>query len=100
MYWNLTDKDRLFEAFVLAQESKLMGKFLEDILTEHEMKECILRLKALCMLYDGATYKNVRLITGFSPATTARLAEKLKNNEGGITKVIRKFKRLGPAYRD
>lgn len=100
MYWNITDKERFLQAFELANNRKLLENFLFDLFTEKEMQQCIIRLKAACLLYDGASYEQIRLVTKLSPATIARISKRFKNKECGFSKIISKFASKGPAYLD
>lgn len=59
MYWNISDKQRLLIAFTLANNPKLLEKFLADILTEKEIRDCEIRLKALCLIHDGASHAQI-----------------------------------------
>ena len=100
MYWNLTDKDRLIKAFTFADNPKLMGKFLAEILSEKDIKKCEMKLNAMCMLHDLATYKSVEQFTRLSPTTVSRLSKVVNNRESGFREIIKKFKKQGPAYFD
>lgn len=100
MYWNLTDKDRLTKAFTLADNPKLMGKFLAEILSEKDIKKCEVKLTALCMLHDLATYKNVEQFTGLSPTTISQLSKVVNNEDSGFRQIIKMLKKQGPAYFD
>jgi uncharacterized protein YerC len=100
MYWNLTDKERFLEALNLADSPKLREELLTDLMSEKEFKDCILRLKVMCMLNDGATWKQIQGITGMSSRTIMHLNRKVRNPDGGFRKILKKFKKLGPAYFD
>lgn len=100
MYWNITDKERLVIAFTLAENPEVMEKFLHDLLTENEIKTCETRLRAMCMLKDLASYRQIEKMTGLSSATIARLAKKVDAREGGFQKIIKKFKKQGKPYFD
>ena len=101
MYWNLTEKERLVTAFTLAASDKeLMENFLNDLLTEKELKELIMRLHIMCLLKDCASYKKISEYTGASPSTIARLAKKVDKRKSGFQEIIRKFEKLGKAYSD
>lgn len=93
MYWNLDDKDRLFTAFELADHPKLMREFLNNFLTKKEIEFFALRLKAMCMIKDCATYEQIRLMTGLSPTTIARLSKIMADRDCGTQKIIKKFTR-------
>lgn len=101
MYWNITDKNRLIVALGIADKQGLYKDFLAELLTKEELEACVTRLKAMCMLYDGATYIQVRDLLGLSPSTISRLAKVVKNNKSGFLKIMRKFEDMGnPEYFD
>ncbi len=103
MYWNITDKERLLQAFeIAASNRKLLESFLNDLFTEKEIKQNEMRLKVACMLYDIASYKKIRDFSGLGPSTIARLSKKLDNQDSGFSKIIQKFlsKGKGRAYFD
>ncbi|MDP3962772.1 MAG: Trp family transcriptional regulator [bacterium] len=100
MYWNITDKERLYQAFELANNRKLLENFLSDILTEKEMEQCIKRLKAACLIHDCASYTQIHLMTKLSPSTIARLSKRFNKQDCGFSQIIKKFlsKGNGRAY--
>ncbi len=98
MYWNMDDKERLVTALTLADSQDLMERFLEDLLTEEEIKTCIQRLRVMFLIQDGAPYKTISSMTGLAPATIARLVKKSNNIDGGFYEIREKFLKKGPAY--
>lgn len=100
MYWNLTDKQRFTTAFILANKPALIQDFLSDILTEKEIDLCSNRLKAMCLLHDGASYKEIENITGLSSATISRLSKIVNSKNSGFNKIIKRFKEFGEPYFD
>lgn len=101
MYWNLTDKERLVKSLELAASNHMLFKdFLSDIMTEKEILTCEIRLKAMCLLYDGASYSQIRNITGFSTATIARLSKIAFNRKSSFRKIIEEFKKISKPYFD
>jgi uncharacterized protein YerC len=103
MYWNITDKERLLQAFEIASSNrKMLEAFLSDILTEKEIEQNSNRLKVACMLYEGTSYKRIRNSSHLSPSTIARLSKKLDNKDSGFSKIIKKFvsKGKGRSYFD
>lgn len=100
MYWNLTDRDRLIKALLLADNEKLMNDFLSDLLTEEEFKMLVNRLKVMCLLKDAAPYSSIRKITGFSETTISRISKKIRNWEGGFQSVIKKFTKSKRKYNE
>ncbi len=98
MYWNITDEERLFMAFELADNPKLLKLFLKDFLTKKEIESFVIRLKAMCMIKEVATYENIRMITGLSPQTISRLTKIMKDRDCGVQQVIKKFEKKGRPY--
>lgn len=99
MYWNVSDKERLLRAFELADNRNLLEKLLADLLTENERQQCETRLKAACMINDGATYKQIRSITNLSPSTIARLSKAFRGENAALPKIIKKLlSKGGVAY--
>ncbi len=99
MYWNYTDKERLLHALQLADKPGLLLGFLSEILTPKELKACIMRLKALCLLNDGLSYSQIQKATGLSSRTIARISREYTKN-GSSQKILRKFKNEGKTYTD
>ena len=91
MYWNITDEARLIEAFKIASLNALTQIFLDDLLTKKEIQNCVMRLKAACMLRDGATYKEIEEFTEFTSITISKIAKIMKDKEGGFQKVLYKM---------
>jgi uncharacterized protein YerC len=91
MYWNLDDKERLYQAFELADSRDLLINLLQDLLTEKEIEQCVLRLKVACLIHDGASYTEIMRIAKISPATIARLSRQLQEKGSGLLQIIKKF---------
>ena len=100
MYWNISDEERLVQAFMLSQTPEVTRKFLDDILTPREKETLTRRLKAACLIKEGASYKQIEEITGLSSATIAWIAKKIGNKKGGFRAILRKFTAEHPAYFD
>jgi uncharacterized protein YerC len=102
MYWNISDEERFYQAFELASCRRLLINLLYDLLTEKEMERCILRLKAACLLNDGASYTEIAKVTKLSPTIIARLSKQLQEEDSGFSEIIQKFlsKGGGQSYFD
>lgn len=102
MYWNLNDEERLYHAFELANSRQLLIDLLYDLLTENELEQCKLRLKAACLLHDGASYTQITKATKLSPTVIARITKQLDEKDSGFSKIIEKFlsKGRGKSYFD
>jgi TrpR-related protein YerC/YecD len=87
----MTDKERLIQALLLADNKKLMQDFLNDLFTEKEFKSLTIRFKAMCLLKDAAPYSTVHSATKLSPTTISRLSKKIRDWDGGFQTVIQKF---------
>ena len=102
MYWNISDEERLYQAFELATDRRLLVDFLYDLLTDKEMEQCINRLKTACLLNDGASYTEIAKVTKLSPTIIARLSKQLQEEDSGFSQILEKFlsKGRGDAYFD
>jgi uncharacterized protein YerC len=100
MYWNLNDKERFFKAIELADSPEMREKLLSELLTKRELESCITRLKAMFLLNDGPTWKQIEKSTGHSSKTLSWLSKIIRDKESGFYFVLRKFKKLGPSYFD
>jgi uncharacterized protein YerC len=102
MYWNINDKERLYQAFELADDRQLLIDLLYDLLTENELEQCKLRLKTACLLHDGASYTQITKTTKLSPTVIARIAKQLDEKDSGFSQIIEKFlsKSDGQSYFD
>lgn len=69
MHWKLTDNQRLLTAIMLADTPDLLQNLLIDLLTQDEFNACATRLTTMCLLHDGASYKEIQNITGMSSKT-------------------------------
>jgi len=100
MYWNINDEERLFQAFELANNRRLLVDLLHDLLTEKEIEQCILRLRVACLIHDGASYTEIKKIVKIGPSTIARLSRQLQEKDSGLLQIIKKFlvKGNGEAY--
>ncbi|MFA6294931.1 MAG: Trp family transcriptional regulator [Candidatus Paceibacterota bacterium] len=95
MHWNLTSKDRLLTAIRFAEEYKFLEKFLLELLTKKEMRLLSNRLEIMCLLYDGASYKQIEKTFSYSSATVAKLAKIVNNKESHFHMVMTMFKDRG-----
>jgi len=65
-----------------------MRSFIQDILTEHEIRRCAHRLYAARMLSLGASYEFLSEKTGLSSATISKIAKQLKKRDGGYNQIL------------
>lgn len=102
MYWNINDEERFYQALELATSRHLLVNLLYDLLTEKEIKQCILRLKVACLLHDGASYTEINKVVKIGPSTIARLSKQLKEKDSGLLQIIKRFlsKGRGESYFD
>lgn len=77
---------------MLADEPDLLQNFLIDILTQDEFNACAMRLKVMCLLHEGESYKEIQNITGMSSKTISRLSENVYDKESGFNEIIIKLK--------
>jgi TrpR-related protein YerC/YecD len=85
---NTTEVCNLFDAIVSIKTREECERFLRDALTEKEISEVALRLKAARMLRGGSSYSEVRAETGMSTATVSRVNKALELGEGGYALVL------------
>ncbi len=100
MYWNYPDKERLVQAFVLAENTHLIRDLLKDLLTKKEIDSLANRLHAACLLYDGAPYSQIEQMTQLSSKTISGISRKLIDKRGGFQQIIKKFNPHGRRYFD
>lgn len=83
--------DELVEAFMLLATAEETGRFLRDLLTENELKECANRWKAARMLRSGESYADIAQATGLSSTTIARVSKWLNSGKGGYGIILERL---------
>ena len=98
MDWNNSDRDRLIQAFKLADSEHLLKSFLSDLLTEKEISLCVRRFKAAALIVEGTPYVHIQWMTGLSSATISKISKQLANKKGGFHEILDKLNPYGKRY--
>ena len=98
MSWNTTDSERLIKALMTATgRPDIMRTFLDDLLTEREISDCVQRMTIAYWHSLQTPYSNIQKITGASSATIARIA-KLYDKKGGFNAALKRINPRRPGY--
>ena len=92
-YLNSKDVKNLFAAFLSLKNEEECKMFLQDILTEAELKEFSNRWKVAQMLDEKISYEEISKETGMSSTTIARISKWLTNGMGGYRLVLSRKKK-------
>lgn len=90
--WNNEKTKDLIKAILALKNKKEAQAFLRDLLTEKELIEFGNRWKAVNMLGEEISYKNIAQDTGLSSRTIARISKWLKNGKGGYGLILKRLK--------
>ena len=88
------DIEILIDTFLMSENSLEVSAFLQDLLTEREIKEFANRWKVARMLSDKISYQKIEDETGMSSTTIARISKWLQNGAGGYKIMLEKIKNL------
>ena len=91
-YLSNEDTKALYKAILSLKTKEECKKFLQDLLTEKEIKEFTNRWKVARMLDKKVSYEKIANETGMSSTTIARIQKWLINGMGGYRLIL---KRLG-----
>jgi TrpR-related protein YerC/YecD len=91
MNWELKENKRLIKAILALETAEEAKRFLRDLMTEGEIKECAKRLQTAEMLVDKIPYSVIEKETGFSSTTVARVSKWLNGKQGGYRAMINKL---------
>lgn len=75
----------------LDRETDLV-RFLEDLLSEAELREFRNRWRAACLLDSGTSYLEIESETGLSSTTIARVSKCIRGEKGGYRLALKKLK--------
>lgn len=89
--WDNKKTEDLIEAILTLKNKKQAKAFLRDLLTEKELIEFGNRWRAVNMLEDNISYKNIAKETGLSSRTIARISKWLNNGQGGYKLILSKI---------
>lgn len=98
--WDNANCAELGEVLANTSDIATMRKFLTDLLTEKEITEISVRLRAAQMLCNGAKYDAVISETKLSSRTVARISKWLKSGSGGYTDVLKTIPHTQPVRAD
>lgn len=82
--------DELVEAFASLGEPSTVAAFLKDLCTSAELDAMGQRLQVARLVDEGVPYQEISRRTGASTATVTRVAQWLRNGEGGYQAVLQK----------
>lgn len=88
-----SDIDDLYRAISRLESVEECRKFLRDLLTETEIRECAERWKAAQLLAAGVPYTSIERETGLSSRTIARVHRWLKQGKGGYSMMLRRLQK-------
>jgi Trp operon repressor len=74
------------------KDSKLMDKFLEDILTPAEYEEVVTRWQIIKLLTQGMPQREIAAYLKVSIAKITRGSRELRDKNGGFWRVLKKNK--------
>ncbi len=98
--WDSIDGERLIRAFRLAETPNILRLFLDDLLTEKELNLFIRRLQAAYLLSLGTPYSFVKISTGLSQTTIARISKQLRDKRAGYNEILIRLNPNGFRYFD
>jgi len=82
--------DELVEAFVSLGDAATVAAFLKDLCTSAELDAMGQRLQVARLVGESVPYQEISRRTGASTATVTRVAQWLRNGEGGYQAVLQK----------
>ncbi len=80
--------DSLYEGVLLLKNIKEARAFFRDLCTLGELQEFSERFEVVKLVDEGVPYREIAKRTGVSTATITRVAQWLKNGEGGYRLVL------------
>lgn len=84
--------DSLYEGVLLLKNVKECRAFFRDLCTLGELQEMSERFEVARLIDEGVPYREIAERTGVSTATITRVAQWLKNGEGGYRLVLDRLK--------
>lgn len=85
--------NELYEAILTLKTAKECRAFFRDLCTMGELQELSERFEVVKMVDAGVPYREIAAQTGVSTATITRVAQWLKNGEGGYRLVLDRLKK-------
>jgi TrpR-related protein YerC/YecD len=91
--WRTIETQELFEAILSLRTVDEAERFFRDLCTLAELEALTHRWQAARLLDQGLPYHEVAARTGASTTTVTRVAQWLRNGEGGYELALRRSKR-------
>lgn len=91
MNWKKPEYKQLIAALLTLKSPSEAEFFLQDLLTEGEIREFAKRLETATMLLRKYSYADIQKKTGFSTTTIARVSKWLQKGEGGYATIIKRL---------
>ena len=79
----------LVEAFIELRDREAVEAFLKDLCTKAELDAMGQRLQVARLVDEEVPYQEISRRTGASTATITRVAQWLRNGEGGYARVLK-----------
>lgn len=92
-HWKNKQTTNLFKAILKLKNIKECEKFFRDLCTLEEIKEMSKRWKAVQLLNQKLSYREIAKKTGLSTTTVARVAYWLEHGKGGYRLILKRFKK-------
>ena len=93
--WLTSEIEDLCRAVASLRSVEEIGRFLRDLCTLSELEAMAHRWKVARLLDQGLPYLEVAERTGASTTTVTRVAQWLRNGEGGYRAALDRTKRAG-----
>lgn len=87
------DYRNLFQAVATLKSAAEAGDFLRDLCTPAELEAMADRWRAVQMLKQGRTYREISEATGMSVTTVGRVARFMSDGFGGYDRVFQRTSR-------
>ena len=98
--WNTVRTHNLIRAICSFKTPDGLRLFFDDLMTEVEIEHFSKRLYAAELMNQGAPYKAIRQLTGFSPNTIAKISKQMINKKGGFQEALLKLYPHGRRYHE
>ncbi|MCS7183813.1 MAG: YerC/YecD family TrpR-related protein [Patescibacteria group bacterium] len=93
-HWVNKEIDDLFSVILMLENLDEARRFFRDLLTKKEIIEFAKRWKAVQMLAQGITYKEIEKKTKMSSTTIARINRWLRSEYGGYRLILNKLNKF------
>ena len=87
------DKKLIVETLRKLKNSKDLGNFIDDLLTEEEILDLAQRIKIGKLILDGKSYDEISEKIGTSTSTVSKIGQILKYGKGGLEKTLGRTKK-------